>query len=165
MTTKFISLATAIVLLDVFLQSRLSSNDPLFLFASNNVVVNAGLLILGCLMVAVSFKDKFRRWWSFVGCSALAVICGTVGIIGTFFSNMLYSFPNVLLPLDYMFLLEAGVVFGICSLSYQHAKVPYNLRLPLPSTVLFRLLANIAFPVPKALQSPNSSRTGKAQTA
>jgi hypothetical protein len=95
MTTKFISLATAIVLLDVYLQSQLSSSDPLFLFASNNFAVNAGLLILGGLMVAVSFKDKFRYWWSFVGCSLLAVVCGTIGVIGTFFSNVLYAFPSL----------------------------------------------------------------------
>jgi hypothetical protein len=162
MTTKFISLATAIVLLDVYLQSQLSSSDPLFLFASNNFAVNAGLLILGGLMVAVSFKDKFRYWWSFVGCSLLAIVCGTIGVIGTFFSNVLYSFPNVLLPLDYMFLMQAGVVFGICSLSYQHVKVPYKLRLP----QLSALFHNFAFPVPKALHSPNStSRPGSTQTA
>jgi hypothetical protein len=149
-------------LLDVYLQSQLSSNDPLFLFASNNIVVNAGLMILGTLMVVVSFKDRFQHWWSYVGCNLLAVLCGALGVIGTFFSNLLYSFPNILLPLDYLFLLQAGVVLGVACLSYEHTAVPDRFRLSRLSSVF----NNFAFPVPKTLQSPNSnSRPGSAQTA
>lgn len=161
MITKFISLATGIVLLDVYLQSQLYSNDPLFLFASDNLIVNAGLLILVALMVVVSFKDKFRHWWSFLGCVSAAILCGTVGMIGLFFSNLLYSFPQVLLPLNYMFLMEAGVVFGICALSYEHVKVPFKLRLPFP----FPIFTNIALPVPKIPHSPTGPRSRGAQPA
>ncbi|MBX4190766.1 hypothetical protein KW794_01630 [Candidatus Saccharibacteria bacterium] len=156
MITKFISLATGIVLLDVYLQSQLYSNDPLFLFASNNLVINAGLLIIVGLMVVVSFKDKFRHWWSYIGSIVISAVFGITGIIGLFFSNLLYSIPQVLLPLDYMFLLEAAVVFGICSLSYQHAKVPIKLNLP----KLLAFFTNFAFPVPKIPQSPTPRSRG-----
>jgi hypothetical protein len=118
-------------------------------------------LILGTLMIVVSFKDKFRHWWSYVSCSLLAIACGMLGVIGTFFSNLLYSFPNLLLPLDYLFLLQAGVVLGIACLSYEHAAIPDRLRLPRPSN----LFNNLAFPVPKTLQSPTGSNPRGAQPA
>jgi hypothetical protein len=154
MTTKFISLATAIVMLDVYLQSQLSSSDPLFSFVSNNFAVNACLLIIVGLMVAVSFKSKFSRWWTFAGIAGLSLIFGIIGVIGVFFSDLLYSFPQVLLPLDYMFLLEAAVVFGICSLSYQHQAIPYKYRVSLPRSAA--QFAKLVFPVPKIPHSPNS---------
>jgi hypothetical protein len=149
MTTRFISLATGIVLLDVFLRSQLSSNDPLFLFASNNIVVNAGLLIIVALMVAVSFSRQFKRWWTFAACAAVAVVFGAIGFAGTFFSEVFYYFPQTLLQLDYMFLMEASVVFGVAALSYKHAPLPSKLRLPAVS------LPKFEFPVPKIPHSPS----------
>lgn len=158
MTTKFISLATGIVFLDVYLRSQLYSSDPLFLFASSNTLVNAGLLALIAVMVAVSFKDKFHHWWSFAGCTAAAIILGIIGLVGLFFSDIWYPFPQILQPLDYMLLIEAGAVFGICSLSYRHSRAPFKLSWPQPTV----LLNNLAFPVPKALQSPHGTRSGDA---
>lgn len=160
MTTKFISLATAIVLLDVYLRSQLASNDPLFLFASSSIAVNACLMVLVGLMVAVSFKDRFRYWWTFASCAALAALLGVMGIIGVFFSDTFYYFPQILQPLDYLFFLEASIVFGICSLSYKHEPLPFKLHLPRLSQVF----TSFAIPVPKIPQSPNSS-TGSASHA
>jgi hypothetical protein len=156
MTTRFISLATAIVLLDVFLRSQLSSNDPLFLFASNNIGVNAGMLLVVAFMVFLSFGRKFKRWWSFTLCALAAVLFAFIGLMGTFFSEVFYNFPQILLQLDYMFLMEASVVFSICALTYAHPPLPYRLRLPkvaLPSNFSFDL------PVPKIPHSPGASRT------
>jgi hypothetical protein len=153
MTTKFISLATGIVLLDVYLRSQLSSNDPLFLFASNNLVVNAGLIVLVSLTILVSFKDKFSHWWSFIGCVLAAIVCGLIGVAGLFFSDLLYAFPQILMPLDYMFLIEVGIVFGLASLTHKHATVPFKVSWPKP-TAFFN---NLAFPVPKIPQSPTNT--------
>lgn len=148
MTTKFISLASAIVILDVYLQSQLHSNDPLFLFASNNLFVNMGMVLLAALTVAISFKAKFRHWASYLICCVLAAGLVTLGIMGTFFSDTIYSFPSVLLPLNYLFLLQAGVIIGLCTLTYQHQSIPYrlsNLKIKLPRQ---------AFPVLKTPYSP-----------
>ena len=161
MTTKFISLATGIVLLDVYLRSQLFSSDPLFLFASNSIAVNIGLMILVALMVAVSFKDKFRHWWSFLGAASLAVILGFIGISGVFFSDSIYSFSQILLPMDYLFLMQAAVVFGICALSYEHEPLPATFRWPQPMA----LLNNLALSVPKALHSPSTTRSSGASPA
>lgn len=160
MTTKFISLATGIVLLDVYLRSQLYSSDPLFLFASSNTFLNAGLLILVALTIGVSFKNRFRHWWSYAACTAGAVIFGTIGILGTFFGDLLYWFPQFLQLIDSMFLLEAGVVFGISALSYKHAKAPFKFKLRWPKPAA--KIPGFAFSVPKALQSPNIFRSGDA---
>lgn len=154
MTTKFISLATGIVLLDVYLRSQLFSSDPLFLFASSSIAVNAGLMVLVGLMVTVSFKNKFNYWWTYVGCAALAILLGISGITGIFFSDTFYAFPQILQPLDYLFFLEASVVFGICCASYKHAPIPSRVRSWRPS----QLFSGLVFPVPKIPQSPSSHR-------
>lgn len=151
MTTKFISLATAIVLLDVFLRSQLSSNDPLFLFASNNTFINAGLLVIIGLMVGVSFNRRFKHWWSFAACVCAAVAFGVIGFMGTFFSEVFYYFPQTLLQLDYMFLLEAGVVFGVASLTYKHQPLPFRIRFPRIAVPKFEI------PVPKIPHSPSGT--------
>ena len=148
MTIKFISLASAIVTLDVYLQSQLHSNDPLFLFASNNLLVNVGLVILAALVVAVSFKSKFSNWISYLACCVLAACLVTIGVMGTFFSDFIYSFPSILLPLDYMLILEAGVVTGLCALTYKHQPIPYRL-----SRLKFHF-PKYAFPVLKIPHSP-----------
>jgi len=150
MIVKFISLATAIVTLDVYLQSQLYSNDPLFLFASNNLAVNIGLVVLTCAAVAVSFRHEFKNWVSYALCTMMALFFGGLGLLGTFFSSVMYAFPNVILPLDYLFMLEAGVIFAICSMTYRHEKFPYRIKLP-----QFTAMTNkIALPVPKIPQSP-----------
>ena len=159
MTTRFISLATAIVLLDVYLRSQLSSNDPLFLFASNNIAVNAVLLVIVVFMVMLSFSKKFKHWWSFAGCSAAAVLLGGLGITGFLFGQLFYGFPQIMLQLDYMFLIEAGVVFAICSLTYKHPPMPARLRLP---KVTIPSLARFEFPVPKIPHPPNTGNRSNA---
>jgi hypothetical protein len=148
MTTKFISLVSAIVTLDVFLRSQLSSNDPLFLFASSSLPVNLGLVVLAFLGVAVSFMPKFRKWLWYAGCVLLAVVLGALGVIGAFFSGLFYSFPNLLLPLDYLFILETAIVLAISALAYEHEPSPYRGRFP--------KLPRVAFPVPRIPHSPIS---------
>jgi hypothetical protein len=160
MTTKFISLASAIVTLDVYLQSQLYSSDPLFSFASDNILVNLGLVILAALTVAVSFRKKFRSWISYLSCVIAAVGFGTLGFMGAFFGNLLYSFPNVLQPLDSMFLMEAAVVFGLCALTHEHEPLPFGVRLPKVSVPL----PNFAFPVLKIPHSPTSFTRSGSET-
>ena len=149
MTTKFISLATGIVTLDVYLQSQLHSNDPLFLLVSNNLAVNMFMVVLAALAISVSFRKRFGSWYSYAATLALAVIFLTVGAAGILFSGFTYSLWMVFLPLNYMMLISFGTVLGICALSYRHAPRPESARLPLPA-LPFRFV----LPVPKIPQFP-----------
>jgi hypothetical protein len=160
MTTRFISLATGIVTLDVYLQSQLHSNDPLFLLVSNNLAVNMLMVVIAALAVSVSFRKRFSSWYSYAATSALAAIFLTVGAAGILFSGFTYSLWMVFLPLNYMMLISFGTVLGICALSYQHAPRPESARLPLPA-----LPARLVSPMPKISHSPLSSQRRRTQTA
>jgi hypothetical protein len=146
MTRKFISLAMVIVTLDVYIRSQLHPNDPLFLFISNTTAVNIGMVLLVGLVVAVSFKDHFRSWIGYAGSAALALILTSAGIAGFFSSGFSYWLSGLILPLNSLMILEAGVILGICALSYPH---PARLRIPLP-----QLIPRLAFLVPRIPHSP-----------
>ena len=161
MTTKFISLVTAIVLLDVSLRSQLFSSDPLFLFASSNLVVNTVLILMVGSMIGLSFRSKFNNWQSFFASALLGPTLLLIGALGVFFSDTVYWFPSFLLPLDYLFIMQAGVVFSLCALSYKHQKLPFKIRLPRPSVPI----PKFAFLVPKLPHSPTPSRTRRTQPA
>jgi hypothetical protein len=161
MIIRFISLATVIVTLDVYLQSQLYSNDPLFLFASNNLAVNIFLVVLMSLAVFFSFLKSFKSWYTYAVCTALAILAGGLGLAGTFFSSVTYSLPELILPLDYMFLLEAGVIFGLCSLSYKHAEAPFVINLP----KLSALTAKFDFLFPRIPRSTGPARNRRIQPA
>lgn len=153
MVTKSISLATAIVSLDVFLRSQLFSNDPLFLFISNSLVVNALMIVLAAAAVYISFRKKFGSWYGFAACIASAALFICAGFLGVFYSDSIHSMWSAMLPLNYILMMQCGIVLGICALSYDHADMPAYIRqrrrlpsLPVPS---------FAFPVPKTLHPPN----------
>jgi len=150
MTRKFISLATAIVTLDVYLRSQLYSNDPLFLFASSGLAINIGMVAIAACAVAVSFMNRFKSWYSYAACTAAAVLFIVGGLAGAMLSDVAYAFSNLLLPLDYLFILQAGIVGGLCSLSYKHASMPFQIKTP----NLAGWLNKIVLPVPKIPHSP-----------
>lgn len=149
MITKFISLATAIVTLDVYLQSQLSSNDPLFSFISNNLAANMLMVTLAAAAVAVSFRKRFDSWYGYAAASAGAAMLIIVGGGGFFFSGFLPSLWMVALPLNYLLMLEFGVIMGVCALSYKHQPRPASARLPRPP-----LPFKLAFPVPRIPHFP-----------
>jgi hypothetical protein len=123
MIRRFLSLATAIGILYVYLQSQLHSDDALFLVASPNFVVNIVLLSLSVIAVGISYKDKFRLWESYLASSVLGAILLFIGFAGVIYSSLDNHFAGLLKPLDYFILLELGIIYGIMSLTYNHPPV------------------------------------------
>ena len=164
MITRFISLVTGIVTLDVYLRSQLASSDPLFLVFSNNLAINVLMLILTALAISVSFRRRFNTWTGYAICVGLAAVLLGFGTLGIVFSGFIYSlWPSlwaVFLPLNYLVILQAGVVLGLCSLSYKHAPKPASVKLSIFSTALpaFKVTVpvpkKVVFPVPKIPQFP-----------
>jgi hypothetical protein len=135
MIQKAISLFTAAVILSVYLWSQLRPSDALFLFATNNLIVNILLLGLAAMMVKVSFIDRFRQSWTYLLTAGGAVFCLLVGAAGLFSSGIDYKFYSFFGPIDFIFLTEAGIVLAIAALSYKHQPVSLtqkSLRLPRP---------------------------------
>ena len=154
MSTRFISLATGIVTVDVYLQSQLHSNDPLFLVVSNNTAVNMLMVVLAALAIGVSFRRRFSSWYSYAAIAALAVIFVALGAMGILFSGFTNKLWMIFEPLNYMMILNCGVVLGVAALSYAHAPKPESVRLPsLPA-----LPTRSVFPVPKISHSPFAGR-------
>lgn len=153
MVTKLISLATAIVSLDVFLRSQLFSNDPLFLFISSSLVANLLMIALAGASVYIAFRKKFTSWYAFAACASIASLFVGAGFIGVFYSDYVHSLWSALLPLNYLLMMQSGIVMGICALSYDHAAMPAALKQRLPARPALPRFT-FAFPAPKALHSP-----------
>ncbi|HET7528851.1 MAG TPA: hypothetical protein VFJ84_01320 [Candidatus Saccharimonadales bacterium] len=157
MILKSISLVTGLVTLDVYLQSQLSSNGPLFYLVSDNTIINILMILLAAAGVLVTFRGRFKSWYGYMACLSLGAIMILMGLAGVFFDSLIYSFWSVFSPLNYALLLEYGIIFSICSLAFKHAKRPKDVRLALsPAYLLLRL--KLALPVPKIPHFPPLSR-------
>ena len=124
MLRKALSLVTAAGILYVYLQSQLHSADALFLVTSPNLAVNGGLVAIAGGVVYVSFMEKFKSWQSYIICAVAAITLGLVGFLGFSFASFENNFSGALLPMDYMLIMQLGIILGICTLSYRHAPLP-----------------------------------------
>lgn len=148
MVKRLLSLAIGIFLLNIYIRSQLAPNDPLFLFASTNASLNIGLILLSYLLVVVTFKDQFKSWIAYAACMASAVILLIAGGLSLFPGLVAsYWISNILLPFDGMVVLEAGVILGLCGLTYQHEPQPAWVK-NFSSSVLLRKLAPLAPRIP-----------------
>ena len=161
MTRKLLSLVTAIGMLYVYLQSQLHSADALFLITSDNTVVNLSLIIVAGLAVYVSFMDKFQSWQSYLATAGVAIVLALTGLVGFVYVGIGNYFDGLIKPFDYIILMQLGITFGICTLSYQHpsVKVPGYRLLKLQLTQRLNGLS------PKPVTTSSSTRRSKPSIA
>ncbi len=130
MLKRLISLAMLILTLDVYMRSLLYPRDILFYFAAGSTAANVAMVLIVGLAVAISFRSRFNSWWSYAASASLAVVLCLIGFFSLFTISINSWLSAVLLPLNALMVLEAGVVIGICALSYQHVPRPASVRLP-----------------------------------
>jgi hypothetical protein len=128
MTRRFLSLATAIGILYVYLQSQLHSDDALFLVASSNIAVNLALLTLACIAVRISYMHKFKIWETYLAAAVTGAVLLFVGAAGVIYTSLDNYFSGLIKPLDFFLILELGIIYGIIGLSYSHP--PVKLKVP-----------------------------------
>jgi hypothetical protein len=117
-------------MLYVYLLSQLRSDDALFLVASSSIVINLALLMLASASVYVAFLDgKFKTGRQYITSSYLAIGLSFIGLAGSLYSGMDNYFGGVIKPFDFLVILQLGVIFSICSLSYRHQRA----KLTVPS--------------------------------
>jgi hypothetical protein len=127
MTRKFLSLAMVISTAYLCLQGRLHSDDALFSITSDKLAVNLVLLMFAGLAAYLSFRDKFKYWQTYLATVICAILFGVVGLAGLAYMSIDNYFGAIIMPLDYVILLEIGVVCGICALAYEHDPVPLSM--------------------------------------
>jgi hypothetical protein len=154
MTRKVLSLITAAATLYVYLLSQLRSGDVLFSIASSGWAVNAGLVAISSYCVYTSFRDKFRANAEFIVCMALGLSLAVFGGAGIIYSGFDNYFSELIKPLDFLILLQAGIILGICSLSYEHAPIRLKLSLPSLSIIKTSLLEHLPSPNVAAKAAP-----------
>jgi len=134
MVRRFLSLATAIGILYVYLQSQLHSDDALFLVTSSNIAVNIAMLSLAVVGVRLSYKDKFKAWETYLANNIIGGVLLFIGLAGVIYTSLDNYFSGAIKPLDYFILLELGIIYGIIGLTYSHPpvklkKLTYNYSL------------------------------------
>ncbi len=143
---KALSLATAAATLYVYQLSQLHSGDALFLVKSDNLALNAAFVALAGYLVYLSFRSRFKSWQTFLGSAVGATLLVSVGLSGFIYSSLGNSFTGAIKPMDYLFLLQAGIIMSICTLSAQHKPIKlhipaYRPHSPLPTTLGRRVLS------------------------
>jgi hypothetical protein len=126
MTTKLLSLVTASGITYVSLQSQLHSDDALFLVASGNLVINIGLGVVAALAIYLSFIKQFKYRQTYTATVAAAIGLIFIGFAGFAYSGIDYYF-GIIKPLDYVILMQLGLIFGIYALSYKHPRTDLTL--------------------------------------
>ncbi len=126
MTRKILSLATVAGIAYVYFQSLFRYDDALFLLISNNLLIDAFFLCLAVGGAWLSFQKKFESWQLYVGCASLAILLGGFGLLGIVFSSFDNTLYNLFMPLDYLVMMELGIIYGVCALSYKHQPIPKN---------------------------------------
>jgi hypothetical protein len=142
MTRKFLSLATVIGLLYVFLLSQLLSDDALFLVVSDNNALNAALLALATGSLYLSYMDKLKSKKIFIGIVLLSVVLSISGTLGFLYASIDNYFNGLIKPLDYIVTMQLGVLFGLHTLVLEHQ--PLKIRSTLRNLVPAFNLPNLA---------------------
>jgi hypothetical protein len=128
MLTKAMSFGAAAVVFIIYQWSMLRPNDALFLFVSNNLVTNILLVALTTGAVRLAFLKRIKQRSAYIGLMAASVSLAVVGLVGILSSGFAYAFFSVFGMLDFVILLEVGIVFSLCALSVEHQ--PVRLRFP-----------------------------------
>ena len=149
MTTKALSLVTASGLAYIILQSQLHSDDALFLVVSGNLVINLGLGAIAGLAIYLSCIKKFRYSQTYIATAAAAIALCAVGFFGFAYSGMANYF-GIIKPLDYVILLQLGIIFGLFSLSYKHPAAALNKARFKKDYLRYRRRITAALPKPVA---------------
>jgi hypothetical protein len=140
MTLKLVSIFTGLGVLDAFLENLYRPSDLLFLFISNNPVMELLRFSLVAFLLLLSFKKKFWHFMSYAVCAGAAIVLSGIGLLGIMDMHFASYVFNVVKPVDFILFLEAGVMMGMCALSYEHAdfRMPFRHQL----TVLASLVAH-----------------------
>lgn len=126
MTIKVTAVLTFACAVLLYVLSALSPNAPYFYLISGGIALAMIRLALAALALALAFQTRFSTVYgqTLAGLSGAALLVfGTVGIM---IPAIDYTLFNYIKPLDYIFLMQLGVLFSLAALSHR----PGNRRMP-----------------------------------
>jgi hypothetical protein len=121
MTAKLIAFSMLICSVAISTVNFKAPKDYIFAVVAGGIVAAIIRVILAIALVAITYvklpKNKeFRNTLSYLG-SVLAAF----GVIGFATNSFDYSWYNRLEPLDYLFLIESGIVLNLLALQHHKA--------------------------------------------
>ncbi len=119
MIIKLMSIVIATCVGELFVLGAQNTDDPLFLFISDNKLTVAVRLLLVALAVIISFKQRFtyRPSRHIIGALGLALII--FGSMGAMSQTIIDEFSALLKIMDFLLMILVGIIFSLAALGYQ----------------------------------------------
>lgn len=118
MVIKLLSIVVAICAGELLVLGIQAPDDPLFLFISNSQAVVALRLILVVMALIISFRKSFVYYFSRTFIGVIGIFLVFVGGMGAISQTIIDEFGTFVKVLDYILLMQVGLVFCLASLSY-----------------------------------------------
>jgi hypothetical protein len=127
MYLKFVSLISLMCALAILSVDLTNPSDPLFFIVSGGVIdeiarLSTVLFLLFASFIALPTNSAFKRSLMIVGLPL--TILGGVGFLSNSFDYAWYSF---LKPLDFLFMIEAGIAMNVLALEPQKSTTHFML--------------------------------------
>lgn len=138
MTIKVTAITVSVCVVLLYILATLFPNDPYFYLISSNSAVSIGRLIVAAGLINLAFKKKFTTGYGHRLAAGLAIAAVGFGMAGIVIPPMTYSLFNYFKPMDYLFLIESGVIYGLAAASYERGTKRFP-RLSRPRNTQLRL--------------------------
>lgn len=138
MTIKITALLTSVSVAVLYLFSLKYPNDPYFYIISSSAVIAAGRLLVAAAMLYLALRKRLYFNFSHTLLYTLGALFVVAGFAGIIIAPFDYALFNYLKPLDFIFMIEAGLYFGLAATSFEHGTKPLP-RLSRPRALQLRL--------------------------
>lgn len=123
MFVKFVALATLICSVAIASTNFKDPNDPIFFIVSGGIALGIARTVFALALVVLTFtrlpkSSSFRIGLSIFGLPL--IILGSAGLLTNSFDYAWYGFIK---PLDYLLIIEAGIVMNVLALQPQRQPV------------------------------------------
>jgi hypothetical protein len=118
MTIKVTAITVSVFAMVLYILGAAFPNDPYFDLISSNLIVGIGRLLVAGILLRLALKGRFAaQAGPYIARGAgLALI--VLGLIGIVVAPVTYALFSLIKPMDYVFLMQTGIIFCLASLTY-----------------------------------------------
>lgn len=122
MVSRFICIVLFIVVLATMIFSTVNTNDPLFMFLSDNPITGGIRLAIVAALLAVSFSRRVLKPPFRVVIKTFSIFLVIFGLTSFFTNSLGWVLYNYVMPLDSILMIESGIMFGLAILGTSETK-------------------------------------------